>query len=189
MPTFLTPKRGLSYSQAIAEAYASAPESSVILDTLEFRHPLFIDETGAVVAVRVVNDHTVLRAALEADAPADPGRFVDFQPVRFSLRRPTESDSAQMPEIEITVSNVARILIPYLDMAKESRAPISVTYRPYLESDLTAPHMQPPLTVTLRSVTVDTTNVTMRAGFGDMNNRRFPKMDYTSAKFPGLTAR
>lgn len=189
MPTFLTPKLGLSYSQAIAEAYSSAPEDTVILDTLEFRHPLFIDSTGAVVAIRVVNDHTALRAALEADAPADPGRFVDFQPVRFGFRRPTESDSAQMPEVEISVSNVARILIPYLDMAKESRAPISITYRPYLENDLDAPHMQPPLTLTLRSVTVDTTNVTMRAGFGDMNNRRFPKVDYTPAKFPGLVVR
>lgn len=189
MPVFLTPKRGLAYSQAIAEAYASAPESVVILDTLEFRHPLFIDSTGAVVAVRVVNDHTLLRAALESDAPADPGRFVDFQPVRFGFRRPTESDSAQTPEVEISVSNVSFILSKYLDMAKESRSPVAVTYRPYLSNDLSAPHMQPPLTLTIRSVTVDVTNVTLRAGFGDMNNRRFPRVDYTPARHPGLAVR
>ncbi len=189
MPTFLTPKRGLAYSQAIAEAYASAPEEVVILDTLEFRHPLFIDPTGAVVAVRVVNDHTVLRAALEADAPADPGRFVDFQPVRFGFRRPAESDSAQIPEVEISVSNVSFILTRYLDMSNESRFPVSVTYRPYLSNDLTAPHMQPPLTLTLRSATADVSTVTLRAGFGDMNNRRFPRMDYTSLRHPGLAVR
>jgi hypothetical protein len=189
MPTFLTPKRGLSYSQAIAEAYASAPETVVIYDTLEFRHPTFVDETGAIVAVRVVNDHVKLVAGIEAGAPADAERFVQFQPVRFGFRRPTESDSAQTPEVEITVSNVSRILMRYLDLAKESRIPIEVTYRPYLSNDLTAPHMQPPLTLTLRSVSADVTTVTARAGFGDLGNRRFPRVDYTSSKFPGLTAR
>lgn len=190
MPVYLTPKRGLAYSQAIAEAYASAPEDVVILDTLEFRHPSFIDPaTSEVIAIRVVNDHTVLRAALEADAPADPTQYVDFQPVRFGFVRPAESDSAQTPEVQITVSNVSRILIEHLDRAKESRVPIEVTYRPYLSNDLTAPHMSPPLTVTLRSVSCDVTTVTARAGFGDMNNRRFPRIDYTAARFPGLAVR
>ncbi len=190
MPVYQNPKRGLAYSEAIAEAYASAPEDTVILDTLEFRHPSFVDPvTGAVIALRVVNDHTVLNAKLEDDAAANPSEFVDFQPVRFGFTRPSESDSAQTPEVQITVSNVSRILIVHLDAAKESRIPIEVTYRPYLSNDLTAPHMVPPLTVTIRSVSCDVNNVTARAGFGDMNNRRFPRVDYTASKFPGLTVR
>ncbi|MES2180731.1 MAG: DUF1833 family protein [Pseudomonadota bacterium] len=190
MPIFRTPKRGLSYSEAIAEAYASAPENSVILNTLEFRHPNFIDpDTGAIIAIRVVNDHVDLNATLEATAPANAGQTVLFKAVRFSFKRPSETDGASLPEITITVSNVARILIPYLDQAKESRTPIEVTYRPYLASDLTGPHMNPPLTLTLRSVNADMNNVTAQAGFGDLVNRRFPKTDYTAKKFPGLTAR
>lgn len=190
MPIYRTPRRGLSYSEAIAEAYASAPEDIVIIDTLEFRHPTFKDpQTGAVIAIRVVNDHNPLTATLEATAPANASQAVVFQPVRFGFRRPNESDSGSTPEIEITVSNVSRVLIPYLDGAKESREPIHVTYRPYLSNDKTGPHMNPPLTLTLRSVSADMNNVTARAGYGDLINRRFPKVDYTQAKFPGLVAR
>ena len=35
-----------SLTQAIQEAYASAPSDVVILHTLELRHPEFIDENG-----------------------------------------------------------------------------------------------------------------------------------------------
>ena len=41
-------------SEAIKEAYASAPSQQIILHTLELRHPSFVDETGQLVAIRVV---------------------------------------------------------------------------------------------------------------------------------------
>lgn len=187
--TFRARKRGVSYSEALAAAYASAPESEVILDTLEFRHPSFVDSLGNPVAPRVVNDLQSLTATLEAGAPMNPGATVVFQPVSFKFTRPKESESSNSPEITLTVDNVARILIPYLDMAKESTAPIYVTWRPYLLSDLTSPHMDPPLTLSLRAVTADMTTVTATAGFADMVNRRFPASEYTAIKFPGLVAR
>lgn len=188
MPIYRTAKRGISYSQAIAAAYASAPETEVLLDTLEFRHASFTS-LGTPFAARVVNDHTLLSAYLEADAPLNPGELVVFLPTRFSLTRPAETESGSVPEIEITVDNAARVLMPYLDAAKESRDPIEVTWRPYLPSDLTAPHMLPPLTLALRSVSVDMSRVTARAGFGNMTNRRFPALEYTSVTHPGLAAR
>lgn len=188
MPVYRTPKRGVTYSEALAQAYASAPEDEVVLDTLEFRHPTFI-EAGVPFAVRVVNDHTDLEATLEDDAPLDGGEEVTFRAVYFTFVRPPETESGSTPEVEISVNNVARHLMQYLDAAKESRDPIEVTWRPYLASDLTGPHMNPPLTLTLRSITCDMMNVTARAGFGDLTNRRFPAIEYTSTKFPGLAAR
>lgn len=190
MPIYRTPKKGVSYSEAIAEAYASAPEDVIILHTLEFRHSVFRDPvTNAIVAIRVVNDHKRLLATLEDTAPAEPGTEVAFEPVRFAFKRPSESDSGSTPEIDLTVSNVSRLLIPYLDQAKESREPIQVTYRPYLSNDTAGPHMNPPLTLTLRTVSADLNSVTARAGFGDLSNKRFPKVDYTALKYPGLSAR
>jgi hypothetical protein len=190
MPIFSTPNLGLSYSEAIAEAYASAPEDSIILHTLEFRHPLFIDPvTLDEIGIRVVNDHEFLLATLEDGAILNPEEEVRFEPVKFEFTRPSESDSSASPEIEISVSNVSRILIPYLDLAKESRIPIEVTYRPYMASDLSAPHMKPVLNLTLRNVNCSMSDVTATAGFGDLTNRKFPNKDYTSLKFPGLTAR
>lgn len=188
MPIYRTPRRGISYSEALAAAYASAPEDEVVLDTLEFRHPTFI-ENGQPFAIRVVNDYEQLTATLEAGAPMDAGEQVQFNPVRFTFTRPSESESGAVPEVEVTVDNVARHLIPYLDKAKESRVPIELTWRPYLASDLTGPHMNPPLTLTLRSVSCSMTLVTGRAGFNDLTNRRFPAIEYTAAKFPGLSAR
>ena len=54
--------------QAIREAYASAPTDTVILHTLELRHPAFADDDGRPTAIRVVRDHVDLTARLEADA-------------------------------------------------------------------------------------------------------------------------
>lgn len=190
MPVFRSPKKGLSYSQAIAEAYASAPEDVVIMDTLEFRHPTFIDpDTLEVIALRVVNDHEALDATLEDTAPMDAGEVVTFQPVRFGFRRPAESESGSTQEVEITVSNVSKTMMPYLDRAKETRIPIEVTYRPYLSDDTSGPHMNPPMTLTLRNVTTNMSDVSARAGFGDLTNRRWPRVDYTPARFPGLVAK
>lgn len=188
MPIYRNAKRGVTYTEALAQAYASAPEDEVVLDTLEFRHPTFVDG-GTPFAVRVVNDYKDLQAVLEDGAPLNAGDSVTFKACQFFFTRPSESESGSTPEVEISVSNVARYLMQYLDMAKESRDPIEVTWRPYLASDLTAPHMNPPLTLTLRSVACDMMNVTARAGFGDLTNRRYPAIEYTSQKFPGLAAR
>ena len=129
MPDYRASRKGISYSEALAAAYASAPTDEVILDTLEFRHPAFLDN-GTPFGIRVVNDHSDLTATLEADAPLNPGASVLFYGVYFTFTRPSESDSGSVPEVEITVDNVARHLMQYLDAAKESRVPIEVTWRP-----------------------------------------------------------
>jgi len=189
MAIYRTTRKGITYSEALAAAYASAPEDEVVLDTLEFRHPTFLDGNGMVFGLRVVNEHNILTAKLEIDAPLNPGTYVDFQPVYFVFTRPAESEGGNSPEIDISVQNVSKYLMNYLDNAKSSRIPIEVTWRPYLISDLTAPHMNPPLTLTLRSVSCNMTTVTGRAGFSDLTNRRFPAIEYTAIKFPGLTVR
>jgi hypothetical protein len=188
MPVYRTPKRGISYSEALAAAYASAPEAEILLDTLEFRHASFVT-AGLPYAVRVVNDHSELLAFLEDDAPLNAGEQVSFMPTRFTLTRPSETDSGSTPELEIVVDNAARLLVPYLDAVKESRDPVMITWRPYLASDLTGPHMLPVLTLSLTSVSMNMSQVVARAGFGNMVNRRFPALEYLSLTHPGLTAR
>lgn len=183
------PRKGISLSAALAAAYASAPEEDVLLDTLEFRHPSFIDGSGATIALRVVNDHEALTATLEDDAPMNAGEEVEFLPVRFTFRRPNETDGTAPPEIQVNVDNVARILGPYIDQAKETRVPIEMTWRPYLTSDLSGPHILPVLTLVLRNVSTDLNQLSARAGFGDIGNRRFPASEYTARKFYGLAAR
>lgn len=189
MPTFRAPVLGLSHSQAIARAYASAPEDALVLETLEFRHATFVDGEGQPYAIRVVNDHTALLAYLEADAVLNGGEEVRFDPCRFTFEPPAQTESGQAPTIQIVVNNVARQLSPYMAQAKNSRSPLIVTWRPYLPDDLTAPHMSPPLTMSMRDVQVSMNDVQGTGTFIQLINRRFPAKEYTLRKFKNLTVR
>lgn len=188
-PYMRPPRYGVSYSAVLAEAYASAPDAEIVFDTIELNHPSFKDELGNPIAVRVVNDHEPMEAYLEDEAPFNPGELVVFSPCYFQFTRPTETESSGSPEVELRVDNVSRILVPYLDVAKESRTPITLIWRPYLESDHTGPHMNPPLTLTLSNIGGDMNSLVARAGLAEITNRRFPASDYTARKFPGLVVR
>lgn len=166
-------------SAALKEAYASAPTDSVLLHTLELRHPNFV------APIRVVNDHVNLTATLEPDAPVDPGGTVEF--IRFSFRfRLPEVVTSGTPEIEIEIDNVDASITAYMDAAAQSAELIEVTYRPYLSNDLSAPQMIPPLTLVLHDVEVDVFAARGRASFGDFGNYRFPSETYDQERFPGL---
>lgn len=168
-------------SQALAEAYASAPSAEVILHTLELRHPSFTQP------LRVVNDHATLTATLEADAPLDAGQPVEFAAFAFRFRLP-DVQSAGMPELEIEIDNVSAEVVAYMDQAANSTELIEATYRPYLASDTRAPSMDPPLHLVLHDVEADVFAIRGRASFGDYGNRQFPGQSYDGQKFPGLIA-
>lgn len=168
-------------SAALEEAYASAPVDVVILHTLEFRHASFTTP------LRVVLDTQVLTATLEPAAPVEGGEAVTFVPYAFRFRLPAVSTSG-MPEIEIEIDNVASEIIASLDMAAQSSSLIELTYRPYLSTDLSAPQMDPPLTLVLHDVEADVFSVRGRASFGDYGNRRWPGEWYDAQRFPGLVA-
>lgn len=171
----------IALSQALKEAYASAPSAEVILHTLELRHPSFTQP------LRVVNDHATLSARLEASAPANPSTWVDFVPFSFRFRLP-DVQSTGMPELEVEIDNVSAEVLAYIDQAAQSTSLIELTYRPFLASDLTAPQMDPPITLVLHDVEVSIFSIRARASFGEYGNRRFPGETYDAQRFPGLIA-
>lgn len=175
-----------SLSEALKEAYAAAPSDLVILHTLELRHPSFTDEDGNPTPIRVVRDNQDLTARLEASAPLNPGEMAPFIAMGFDLELPT-IDTSPVPEITITLDNVSREIVKYLDSAAESQDKIEVTYRPYLSNDLEGPQMDPPITLVLSEVTADVFRVTGRARMLDVGNKAFPAETYTATNFPGLT--
>lgn len=177
------PRQGVTLSDAITEAYASAPEQELIYDTLEFNHPLFVDDTGAPMPVRVVNDHANLAAKLES------GLTVLFYACYFKFTRPEQAATGSAPEVQVQVDNVAHLLMPYMEKVITSRIPVTMTWRPYLASDLSGPHILPVMTLELRNVQADTSSMTAKAGFSNLTNFRFPGNEYKSIQFPGLTVR
>lgn len=172
-------------SEAIAEAYASAPSDTVILHTLEIRHSNFIDSEGNPAAIRVVRDHKDLTATLETNAPINGGEEVTFSSFSFDISLPPVDDKSS-PEAVVTIDNVSREIIDNIERAVTSQEVIKVTYRPYLSTDLSSPQYDPPLHLTLTDVVADVFRVTGKARFNDLANQSFPNEEYTPTRFPGL---
>lgn len=168
-------------SEALKEAYASAPSDEVVYHTLELRHAAFS------APIRVVRDNADLVARLEATAPANPGELVTFVAYGFNLERP-EVSSSGVPQCAIEIDNVSREILANIELAVPQTDPILVTYREYLASDLEGPQNDPPMTLTIVSINADVFRVRAVASYPDLSNRRFPREDYTAERFPGLVA-
>lgn len=160
-------------SQAIKEAYASAPTDVVIYHTIEINHPAFSSP------IYVVNDWDDLNASLENGSPATFVRFA------FRLVKP-EVSATGVPTVTLEIDNVSREILANIQLAMQSTALITMTYREYLSSDLSGPQNNPPLTMELSNIKADVFKVTASASFGDLNNKRFPPREYTAEDFPGL---
>jgi len=199
-------------SEAIREAYASAPADVVVLHTLEIWHPSFV-EGGIPKPIRVVRNYedtatwlalggtevqavldgmdeegrrkVGLVAGIEPGAARDAGQLVAFVALGFELELPPV-DTVPVPEIVVTLDNVGREITKHLDAAAVSQERIEVTYRPYLSTDIEGPQMDPPLTMTLSEVEVDVFRITGRARVLDIGNKAFPSDIYTLRKYPGL---
>lgn len=174
-----------TYSQAWKEAAASAPVGELMLHTLEFRHPNFIDEVGQPTAIRVVLDHVDLEAKLEAAAPLNPSQFVTFIAFNFEMTLP-ETRIASSPELVIAIDNVSTEIEANLALATASPYKVEVTYRAYLSTDLSTPQNIPPLTMTLAGASATDQRVEARATFGDPANLKFPDTTYNTTDYPGL---
>lgn len=166
-------------SQAIREAYAAAPAGVVIYHTLELRHPAFSTP------IRVVRDWADLTCTLEADAPSDPGASVTFVRFAFDFTKPEVSASG-VPQLTIEIDNVDRSIVANIEAALTTTDMVQATYREYLSSDLSGPQNDPPIHMTIMSITADVFRVKAVAGFPDLVNRRFPSLEYSSETFPGL---
>lgn len=170
-----------SLSEALKEAYASADSNEVIYHTLEIRHAAFTQP------IRVVRDNADLTARLEASAPENPGEMVTFVGFGFDLTKP-ELSSSGVPQCTIEIDNVSRDILANIELAMTGVDPILVTYREYLASDLEGPENDPPMTLTITSISADVFRVRAVASYPDISNRRFPREDYTTERFPGLVA-
>ena len=173
-------------SEALKEAYASAPSDVVIIHTLELRHPAFIDDEGNPTAIRVTRDYVNHICRLEDTAPLNPSEYVEFLALAFDLELPPIGNSPT-PEISVIIDNVSTQIIAYLDKAVETQDMIELTYRPYLSNDLSYPQMDPPITLVITDINVDCYKITATARMMDIGNKAFPAENYTVKKYPGLS--
>lgn len=167
-------------SEAIKEAYASAPVDTIIYHTLEIIHSDFTEP------IRIVRDFNELTATLEDTAPYNPGEEVTFIPYAFEFQ-PPEINTQGVVQCQIEIDNVDRVIFSALDTAITSYSILELIYRGYLSDDLTGPQNDPPLRMTITSVSAGVSKITATASFGNFANRKFPNYTYTTENFPYLT--
>lgn len=169
-------------SEALKEAYASAPSDVVVIHTLELLHPAFTEP------IRVVADYAPINARLENLAPVDPGAVVTFQPFAFDFTLPEVFDKG-VPELQFNIDNVSGEIMENIELAMGLPSKLEVIYRAFLSNDLDGgPHNNPPLQMTVTSIEIDAMTVQARATIIDFSNRKFPNNEYDERRFPGLIA-
>lgn len=188
MPHYLGPVHGVSFSEAYAEAIAVAPVGRAMVDTLELRHPEFRDDDGNPYAIRIVCDYTDFTATLEDDAPMNAGQAVTFQALPVEVYGPDETDGGETPSVTVAIDGVSGHVLPQLDRAVQTLQPVELTWRVYASDDTSGPAVRPVLTMILRDVNVTETRIEGRATFADPTNRAYPRVEYSAAQYPGLSA-
>ncbi|USN14415.1 hypothetical protein DONNERLITTCHEN_00140 [Janthinobacterium phage vB_JliS-Donnerlittchen] len=159
-------------SEALKEAYATAPAGKAIVETLELR----LQGSDSIFIYRGVEP---LQMRLET------GEWVEFEPVPFQFRLPKSSETGSQ-SLDIQVDNVDARISDFITAARGSLSPVQVIYRPYLSDDLTGPQMDPPLVLYMKGATITATTASAQASFIDIVNKRFPNDYYTGDRFPGL---
>ncbi|RQZ24166.1 DUF1833 domain-containing protein [Burkholderia sp. Bp9017] len=172
--------------EALAEVYASNPQDDFVLNTLELRHPSFIDDAGNPTAIRVVAGHDSLVARLESDAPLDAAQMVRFEAMAFNFKLPSMQEG-QAPELQITLDGVSGEVVEHLENAVTMTADVEVTFRRFLAASPEAgPRDGRPITLYASMAKATLTQVTMTANLTDIHNKAFPWRTYLPAVFPGL---
>jgi Domain of unknown function (DUF1833) len=180
MPTYLPPLRGVSYSQAYAEAATVAPVTRAMLSAYELWHPTLATP------VRFVDDMADLVATIEAGAPRNAGTAQTFVACPLSIGRPEESDAAATPEVTLSREGVSGLIKQALDGARGSLVPWVLIERLYASDDTTGPAKLPVLTYQLTGADIAGAVASMRASFADPANVSVPRMTFRRTEYPGL---
>lgn len=160
-------------TEALKEAYALAPADKVILHTLEIR------QDGVQQSLRIVQGMTGITATDENDETHS------WQPVGFRMALPPSNEEG-FQSLSLSIDNIDRQVTDFITVAKSEMVPIVVKYRPFLLDDLTRPQMNPPVVLYLRDIQISAMQVTAKATFMDIINKKFPSELYTRDRFPTL---
>lgn len=160
---------------ALNTAYASNSETP--LETYEFVHTSF---TGGV--LRLVKGFYDLSATLE-DASS-----VTFTAAGINSRLPEKSTDGSQ-SIELTLDNTNGVAWAQLSAAitanRTTATPIVCKYRPYLESDTSAP-AGTVVILTVMSSSINRNAITIQAAYTPLPDTRFPRGRYYATNYPWL---
>lgn len=162
----------MTLTAAIQEAYANARQDPTI-ETIQITNPV----DGA--SIYMCQQRSALDLTLE-DATMQR-----FEPVPFRFTLPSTGENGRQ-DLTLEIDNIDRRISDFVTAVKSSTDPVEVRYRPYLASDMSTPQMNPPLLLTLKSVSLNTVVAAGKASFADVLNRKFLNQLYTRQRFKSL---
>ncbi len=171
--------------QAIAEAYACAPQDVLILHTLEINHKTFNRPARGARWSGVGPEVEVFRCRLEGNALYNPGEVVEFVGLPFELVPPEKSETTP-GEISLRVSGIGYELDNDLEAAALGGSAISCIYRSFIHGEeLKGPaEVWPGITLTGPS-SEGADNMTATGAVLNWINRKYGRK-YTPEGYPGL---
>lgn len=171
--------------QALAEAYASAPQDKIPLDTIEIDHATFTQPLRVVRWPLLGPEPKIFKLLLEDDAPKNPGEIVEFMGFPFELGIPDSStESEGLFELRVSVHQE---IDQALMNAAMNRGIIVMHYRQYIKGmELDGPaeywrhiEIQSPRREGGDIIADGAVLGWMKRPFGDL---------YTPSKYPGLAS-
>ena len=118
--------------EAIAEAYASAPQDVIVLHSLEINHKSFTSPARVMRWPVTDNEPEKFQCLLEDDAPYDPGRVVEFIGLPFEIIAP-EKTTESPGQFQIRIDNVGDTLDDHLEAAALGGGQITAIYREFIK--------------------------------------------------------
>lgn len=151
--------------------YASAPADQVLIPTLEIAH-------DAIETIRICAGFEDVEATLEDDST------VTFEAAGIQIALPKRDTSGQQ-SLTFAIDGVTGIAQDRIDAALEAGGQVTITYRTFLSSDLTAP-ADTPLVMTLVQGRIERGVVQLQASYHDLLNYAWPRDRYTADFSPGI---
>lgn len=181
------------WTQALQEAYASAPADQVVLDCLELIHPAFVDRDDNQDSVRIAIDDQSWVLEHESSAPLFAGQSKRYEPLAVNVKLPEQAEGT-LGSLEITLDNVPRTVWPKLQAAAKVRASAMLIYRQWvgsksLETGVCTFSGPPDLIIgnlTMNVVKATQLQLTGTAAFVDLLSKGFPRRTFDRDGFPGL---
>lgn len=155
----------------VARVYASAPADQVLIPTLEIAHP-------SIETIRICAGFDDQTVTLEDNS------VVIFEAAGIEVALPKRDTSGQQ-QLTFALDGVSGIAQARIDDALEAGGPVTITYRTYLASDLSAP-AEPALVMTLVSGMFQGGVVQLQAAYHDLLNYGWPRERYTAEFAPGI---
>jgi hypothetical protein len=184
-------------SQALEEAYASAPADRPLIHTLSIRYDGLVDDALDPTEIYIFQGFDGDRVSaegvplkdfrIEAGAAINGGAVVEFVAVPFDATMPNVT-SQGLAKGKLRVDGVGREITDHLLAAMEAGVSIEVTYRAYiggLEDD--GPQNVPPIVFGLENVTATSSEISGDISLPNLGNKRFPAETFTTDRFPALT--